>query len=357
MKLQLTPILAAICLVLFTVAWGQSPSTVLVVGNANNASSVTLVNYYMNARNIPAQNQLLLNLPAQYTPDNVYQTTLADFENLIAPAIYAYIATLPHIDYIVMCRNLPYIISDTSSVNGYSIDSLLAGITLSKISNPYYGAHSAFNSLTYGMFLVNRLDGYSWSDATSLVNNSLTAMPAGPFFFDEANIPFDTNPTYAPIDEYMTAAAVMLESMKVPTILSQYQSFYAPPIPLGGYRSWGNLDQTYTKPAFAALQFAPGSICELTDSNSGRRIRAYDRNETFAQMAQLIHQGLTAGQAYASEPLVNGHINDTLLFPNYLAGMNAAESFYSSSEFLGWKSVDLGDPLCSPYSFDPFIMP
>src|SRR5436309_1451548 len=94
--------------------------TVLVVANSNNAQSSAVADYYIFARGIPAANKLLVNWTASDSADS---STLSVFQQQIMTPIYSKIASLPHIDYIVLCRNLPLKLTDISR----SADSVLAG--------------------------------------------------------------------------------------------------------------------------------------------------------------------------------------------------------------------------------------
>ena len=94
--------------------------------------------------------------------------------------MYVAIAKLKRIDFIVLCRNLPTKISGMGSV-----DSALAGhIEKGSRLNPYWNSAVPFASVKYGIYLVTRLDGWSWYDATSLVTRALAAKPGEPLFCD-----------------------------------------------------------------------------------------------------------------------------------------------------------------------------
>jgi uncharacterized protein (TIGR03790 family) len=359
MKIYVKLILAAVFLALCSLASAQSPSTVLVVGNANNANSVSLVNYYMTARNIPAQNQLLLNLPAQYTPDNADTCSVADYTNLIAAPIYAKIKTLPHIDYIVLCRNLPVKIQFNNpepnpEYNDSSVDSCLAANSTSIRVNPYAFGSGTFSSTTYNMYLVTRLDGWSWSDAFALVDNSLKAKPGGLFLLDEEP---DLNAKgYTSQNFMMARAATQLLTLKASVQLDATTLFCAPAQLLGGYISFGSTDDHFSAAAFNGLTFAPGAIAETFVNSSAINLRypqpgmsnggAYWND---SQISTLIHNGVTGIKGYVAGAYAYAFANPSYLFPGYMSGKNLAQSFYWSSQMLGWKDVVIGDPLCCPY--------
>ena len=57
----------------------------------------------------------------------------------------------------------------------------------------------------------------------------------------------------------------------------------------------------------------------------------------------------TGVKGYVSEPYTFALAKPDILFDRYTNGMNLAESFYAASQFLKWKDVVIGDPLCDPY--------
>lgn len=325
-------------LVTATMAQAQAPSTVLVVANANNSVSVSLANFYMNRHSIPTSNRLLLNWNAN---DNADTVSLADYSAKIAAPIYAKIAMLPRIDYIVLCRNLPVRINETTG----SVDSALAAKSTAKCSNPYFGQSARFSSAQFGIYLVTRLDGWSWADAMNLVNRGIAKTQGGTFALDIDPKQTGSNLSY---NTMMRMASTALQTTGCTTLLDTTANFLAPTVPLMGYISWGSNDHAFSAAAFATLRFAPGGIAETLVSTSASNLRYPGGWQS--QIAQLIQQGVTGVKGYVSEPYVNATALASVLFPRYTAGYNLAESFYGASQFLGWKDVVVGDPLCAPYA-------
>ncbi len=344
MKLKISLLIAILLLCIATMCQAQSPSTVLVVANQNNAQSMALANYYMNARKIPATNLLLENWTAD---DNAYKCTLPQFQTLILQPIIDKVATLYHIDYIVLCRNLPIQVPGTSR----SVDSMIAGytnmanITTARV-NPYYGMKTAFNSSKYGIHLVTRLDGWSWADSFGLVNSSMAAVGGEPILLDMA--PNCAKGAYGYYNDRMASAAQILSAKRANVMLDDTGSFVIPTFPIGGYFSWGSHDAKFKGANFAQLKFAPGAIAETIYSFSGESIRY--PGVAGSQCAYLIHSGVTGTKGYTSEPYAGATANPEIMFPNYLSGRNLAEALYSSSAYIVWKDVIIGDPLCSPYA-------
>lgn len=170
MKITLKLALASLFLALTSLAHAQSPNSVLVVANKNNASSVALADYYMSKRHIPAANKLLLNWNAS---DNADTCSMTEYDSLLAQPINTKVRALGSIDYIVICRNLPVQVRDNTNC----VDSMLAGNSKSQKMNPYFGKTTPFSAKQFGCTLVTRLDGWSWADAYALVDRSMYARP------------------------------------------------------------------------------------------------------------------------------------------------------------------------------------
>ncbi|MBC7527897.1 MAG: TIGR03790 family protein, partial [Chthonomonadaceae bacterium] len=266
-------------------AHAQSPSTVLVVANANNRASIKLALYYLNARHIPTQNLCLINWQAA---DNADTCTLSAFTQSIAEPIYAQIRNLPQIDYIVLCRNLPSKIQDATC----SVDSALASHGIKKRSNPYYLGSPGFRSKNYGMQLVTRLDGWSWEDARALVDHAQQAR-RGNFFFLDRDPTKDQRMGYAGYNIGMQSAANLLFFYGFPAVVEKTMSFVAPTQPLDGYYSWGSNDSHFVATRFGALRFSPGALAETLVSTSAMFLRQPGPTNAQSQIAQLIHNGVT----------------------------------------------------------------
>lgn len=331
--------LIAFLLLLCAVARAQRSDTVLVVANANNAQSRALASHYMDARGIPEENLMLVNCLAADSADTISQ---ADYVQHIANPIFAKIKTMPHIDYIVLCRNLP---SKISTTNG-SVDSALAGKTLIPKVNRYFMRKTPFSSAAYGMYLVTRLDGWSWEDAFALVDNAQKARPEGTFFFD-CDPRFDADRAYSWFNTDMRDAFKILTSAKIPALLDNTTVFQNPGIPLAGYISWGSNDRSFSDTNYRNLTFVPGAICETAVSTSGHFLRTPGKGQS--QIAALIRRGITGVKGYVAEPYLVSVARPDHLMQMYTSGRNLAEAFYSASPKLGWRDVIVGDPLCAPY--------
>jgi len=321
------------------------PDYVLVVANQNNAQSMALASHYMQARNIPANNLLLLNENAD---DNYTTISLAEYHYSIYNVVTGKIASLPHIDYIVICRNLPYLIAD----NGCSVDSMLAQRNPGTspysyfYGNPYFGqGFTRFNSSVYNMYIVTRLDGWSWADANALVDRSLQVRRAPVFM--------DLDPTIAAPDPNsfynadMQQACTLLGYCPWHATMDNSTTFVNPQTPLGGYASWGSNDRHFDPNVYASLTFTPGAVVTTAVSTAASNIRYPGGWQS--QIAQLVHQGATGAEGCVTEPYSFALSRPSELFFKYAWGVNLGSSYYGAMPVIAWKNVVLGDPLCTHY--------
>ena len=319
--------------------FSQTPSNVLVVANSNNTNSVVLANTYMSARNIPNTNYLSL----QYDPnDNSYTISLSDFTtNILNPILNKINTISTRIDYIVLCRNLPYLITNGS----LSVDNLIASKGSQQINNPYYTKTTVFNSATYNMYIVTRLDGLSWEDATALITRASSPISA-PFYYD-CDPTKDSNSGYRFYNTLMRLASSLMNSKGKANTLENTNTFGLPSAPVGLYISWGSNDAHYNATTYNSIPFARGCVAETAVSTSASNLRV--PGGTQSQIATFVHNGVTGVSGYVAEPYVASCERPDTMSTNYLAGRTLGETFFSSSRLIGWRGLVVGDPLCAPY--------
>jgi len=325
---------------------------VLVVYNSRSEASLEIAEYYAKRRGIPREN--LLRLACTENEEVSEQEFHASIE---APILKDLKSRPNPIDFIVLTKGIPIRLSDDE---GYSVDAwIMAGnlpippirrITgeyLTRCLNPYFGSRQPFSSKRFGFRLVTRLDGYTVADCKALVDRSIEAKPErGPFLFDEAAN--RNSADYEPIQEGLVRAAGVLQEKSFDVDLDTSGDFVAPPEPLAGYASWGSNDADFELSTYRRLRFKPGALCETFVSTSGRTFQPALGGQSL--IADLIANGATGAKGYVSEPYTFALAKPDILFDRYTSGRNLAESFYAASEFLKWKDVVIGDPLCSPYS-------
>lgn len=338
-------IITVLLLLCASCTFAQSPDRVLVCACRNNADSIKLAQHYMDARNVPASNLLLLDTPAA---ENTVKISLADFRTKMVIPIFDKINTLSHIDYIVLCRNIPIQVAYTSRSVGsiltaYQSMDQLKTIRIAEKVNPYYSKSVPFDSHVFRIHLVTRLDGLSWQDATALIDNSVAVRSDNPILLEQS--PNLQQGGFGFFDTRIATAADILRARKANVILDNSKAPLIPTFPLGGYFSWGSHASGFNIDQFKHLKFAPGAIGDMIYSFDGQSLRFPGAKGS--QSAWLIHQGITGIKCFATEPGASAISDPTFLFPNYLSGRNLAESFYSAAPFICWMDICIGDPLCT----------
>lgn len=326
-------------------------SRVLVVIAKGNTESEALGAYYVSKRKIPAVNILKVDVPSAETmPWKIYE------DQLYKPVSQAIKKSPTRIDFIVLMRGIPI---RFDAHYGLSIDAFLAAHSLDKpyikkisddevrsAANPYYMKDEPFNSKKYYMYLVTRIDGYTFKDAKALIDRSVSAKGSnGPFLLDQAGN--RNNGGYLELNEALAKSAADLTYRGFNTKLDTDPAFAAPATPLAGYCSWGSNDGAFSLDKYHALSFLPGAICETFVSTSARTLRPTTGGQSL--VGDLIAQGITGIKGYVSEPYTFALARPQILFNRYTRGYTLAESFYMASPIQKWKDLVIGDPICRPY--------
>jgi uncharacterized protein (TIGR03790 family) len=373
----------------------RSPDEVLVVYNANSPISRSVADDYAGLRKVKNVMSIAC-VDSALSTDNE-TISLSDYTELIEKPIQDYLSRHSGIQFIVLTKGVPLRISGSetgersvdspsNSILYTSLDNHLAAMDYKNIpdavkisitgsgatgvgwSNRYWNAKEPFSHSKYGGYLVTRLDGYTESDAKSLVRRAMMAekgLVDGKFLFDAQPIFGLSDKGYqpAPIQgtvikqespwgDYnadMVAAHELLKRRGINDELDLTEKFMGQRSDLLGYFSWGSNDAKFSSEAYETLSFAPGSIADTAVSTSGRTFLPTEGGQSL--LVDLIAHGLTCGKGYTNEPLLQANASPTILLDHYTAGYTMAESFYAASHFVGWQDIVVGDPLCCPYSY------
>lgn len=333
----------------------EEAKRVLVVCNNRSDESMAITQYYCEKRGIAAPNVVQvatsLNEVISYT----------DFRWEIRDLVKKAIQKSKHrIDFIVVTKGVPLRIHDKwgPSVDGQLTSTLEdrkliesgaeppEGKARDSLANPYYNQSKPFNSETYKMHIVTRLDAYTVEEVYALIDRALAAKPSeAQIFFDQAGN--RRSGGYGEMNEEMAFAAQSLRDAGKNAYCETSDRFGKPPHPVLGYMSWGSNDGAFRDSAYKAIRFVPGGLCETFVSFSGRSFLPQSSGQSM--IADLISQGATGAKGYVSEPWLFAMAQPSILFERYLAGANLAESFSSASPTIMWKDVIIGDPLCRPF--------
>jgi uncharacterized protein (TIGR03790 family) len=363
--LTLSLVLTAIALAPVA-AWGLSPGQVLIVANERSEISKKIADYYQRARRIPQDHVVRIRTDPREEIDR------ETFRREVAQPIAAHLLQhrLPdQILVIVLTKGVPLKIRGTSGPRGTqaSVDSELALLYRDLIQgpappegpvpNPYFhpSVTAPFSRADRDIYLVTRLDGYTWEDIRGLVDRATAPARHGKVVLDmKAAIPASGAP---PGDGWLRAAAWRLNDSGLEVVLDSSPRVVTGETDVMGYAGWGSNDPANTtrSPGFRWL---PGAIASWFVSTSARTFTAppggWHVGAGYAGSGQslvgdLIAEGVTGTVGYVYEPYLEATARPQIFLPAYRAGFTLAESFYMSLPNLSWQAVVVGDPLVAPF--------
>jgi uncharacterized protein (TIGR03790 family) len=356
--------------------FAQSGANVLVVANEAVPSSVEIAEYYVQRRQVPAEQLLKIRTSV------ADQVSRQEFDRTIHNPILGWLARAGAQDrilYIVLTKGVPLRIAGQGGGRTTTIASVDSELTLlyrrmtgqavspnGNVPNPYFlgdgqpaGARR-FSHVAHDIFLVTRLDGFSTADVKALIDRGMTPSTAGRVVLDQrAGVTDKPN-------EWLAAAAKKLEAQGQGdrVVLEQTSRLAEGQKDVLGYYSWGSNDPSFTSRA-PAVGFAPGALAALFVSTDARTFteppaewkpgpweskQSYHAGSPQSLTGDLVRAGVTGVAGYVNEPYLDTSIRPDILFPAYFAGFNLAEAFYLALPALSWQSVIIGDPLCAPFA-------
>jgi uncharacterized protein (TIGR03790 family) len=335
---------------------------VLVVVNSNSAISDQVGTYFASSRNIPAINIVRIDAP---TDEEIDDAAFSSLRSQIETYMTSRNLT-DKINYIVTTKGVPLKVNrgntfSTSSPSS-SVESELTMILGSYSSNiggngivysPYYYQTAHFSRAAYGIYLVTRLDGYSFDEIKGLIDRG---GPNCPFSTATSNFVLDQDPDWnsqlPALNSSMASAQTILASRGLNTVLDQSTVYLTDQSNVLGYTSWGSNDHyadQYTQYAKPHNTWVPGAIAETYVSTDGR---TFTSPPSYGQslVADLVEEGLTGVKGYVYEPYSFAMAAVSVLFDRYTSGYNLAESYYMSSRSLSWMDEVVGDPKTTVYA-------
>jgi uncharacterized protein (TIGR03790 family) len=322
---------------------------VAVIIDSSSGISDSIGRYFANIHNIPEKNLIYVIAPMTEEIDSM------QFENLRQQIESLLISRnlKDSINYIVTTKGVPLKVKRNGLNSNSSVESelsLILGPYASYIGNsgwvnsPYYNQQYDFTRAKFGIYLVTRLDGYSFSDIKNLIDRSSSISP---FIPSGANFVLDEDPTYqllAPdLNNNMNMAADSLLARGQIVTLDKTTTFLTNQSNVLGYVSWGSNDSNHTTNAIPHNTYLPGAIGETYVSTSARSF-AYPPVYGQSLIADLIAEGITAVKGYTYEPYSNTITDVSILLSMYVDGYTVAESYYAATKFLSWMEVVIGDP-------------
>jgi len=348
-------------------AWGLTPDQVLIVANELSPISRQIAEYYQRARRIPANH--LVRIRTDPREEIERETFRREVAQPIADHLLRH-RLLDQVLVIVLTKGVPLKIRGTNGPRGTqaSVDSELAllyrelirgvGSSEGPVRNPYFDpiAAAPFTRADHDIYLVTRLDGYTWDDIRGLIDRAIAPARHGKVVLDlKAAIPASGAP---PGDGWLREAAWRLNNSGLEVVLDLSPRVVSGQTDVIGYASWGSNDPAITtrSPGFRWL---PGAIASWFVSTSARTFTAPPAGWTIGSgyagssqslVGDLIAEGVTGTVGYVYEPYLEATARPQIFLPAYRAGFTLAESFYMSLPHLSWQAVVVGDPLLAPFA-------
>lgn len=358
---NLVSILMALSISVSMFAQNIKYNDVAVIVNLNSTASITIGDYFKDARNIPDQNMIEI----QCSTDEVIDST--ELVSIVTQVSDYLINNKmkDSINYIVTTKGIPITYSGPGCdlMHPYycsAVDSELTLIinnaedigTTSMVVNPYYNKNQIFSQQEQQIYLVTRLDGYNIEDVKNLIDRSAAHTKVNKantqFIFDIFQVT-DTNAAnlYNKVlkigDEFVTSKGWNSYYSADPEILIINETDVL------GYYSYN------WQPSGKVLNFSwvKGSIAMPARGTSAFTFSTENNTYDELLLADHIQEGACGGSGSVVPYFFSeGTIYPDTLLDRYLpdmdtTGYNLAESFYMSILTLGETRLVVGDPKTS----------
>ena len=350
------------------VAWGLTPSQVVVVYNAGSKRSEQCARAYCARRSVPVKQCIgLSGLPKgqdisrqEYDSKLRYPLLLAAQQNSWRlPATsnqglkpVAAMVLMPDIPLRVREEKVPGEKRDgLQRQNCASVDSelMLLGSQYpleGPLNNPLFGKDVSLSSETAPVLAVTRIDGPDDTTIRRMIQFPAEVERRGLWGWTVV----DQGGPYAEGEKWFSAAANKAREYGQPLFHEESKATLAPTFPLmqdtAVYFGW------YANPANgpfhpdtrADFHFSPGAIAYHLHSYSATSVKS-----AHSWVGALLQRGaaVTAGNVY--EPTLGGTLRFDIFFEQLLKGRTVAEASLSATPWLSWQNVVMGDPLYKPY--------
>lgn len=320
-----------------------------VIINSNSSISDSIGSYFVQQRRIPSCNIIRISVPVS---EEITDSQFIDLRNQVE----TYLTTngiKDSLNYLVTTKGVPLKVKRASTSAYSSVESELAlilGPYASKIGgngrmvSPYYRQSEHFTRSRYGIYIVTRLDGYTFNDVKGLIDRTSII---GEVIPTDAPFVFDIDPLWnsmlLSLNLNMSKTARSLSSQGLSVEMDSTTTYITHRQNVLGYTSWGSNDKNTSLNGRVYNTWALGAIAETYVSTSGR---SFTSPPQYGQslIADLISEGITAAKGYVYEPYSSAMADVTVLFDRYTNGYTIAESYYSASPYLSWMDVVIGDP-------------
>lgn len=341
-------------------ALALEPSEILVVANSKVSEGVALARYYMEQRQIPADNLLLLQTESHESCGR------ATYDTEIAAPIRDFLQQRPRIRCLTLFYGLPL------KINGFrapgpshldnrrrdpmaSVDSELSLVKVSNyqladwLPNPYFQQFQTKETdfSKEQVLMVARLDGPEPSLVQRLIDDSLRTEEeglSGRAYFDARW----TKPAasqevkgYLLYDKALHLAADVTREI-LPTVLDEAEPLFSKAPEAALYCGWYSLARYQD-----AFTWQPGAVAYHIASAECTTLK---KPGSQVWCKRLLEEGVTATLGPVGEPYVQAFPPPQLFFKLLVDGdFTLMEAYQLSLPHISWKMVLIGDPLYQPF--------
>jgi len=321
---------------------------VAVIINSNSPQSDSIGSYFAEQRDIHPSNIIRISAPVtEEITDAQFSALRAQVEAHLTAAGIA-----DSINYLVTTKGVPLKVKRQDGWNSSSVESELSLLLgpyagyiggTGRIISPYYGSRTHFTRAAFGIYLVTRLDGYTVDDVKGIIDRSAVircSVPSGRFVLD---MDPGWNSAAPYLNSRMQTAADTMQQRGIEYLLDATSLYLTGQQQVNGYVGWGSNDKHTSLYGRINFTWNPGAIAETYVSTSAR---SFTKPAVYGQslIADLIEEEITAAKGYVYDPYASAMADVSILFDLYTMGFTVAESYYSSSPFLSWMDVVIGDP-------------
>ncbi len=363
---------------------------VIVLANENVPDSLALADYYMEKREIPAENLVRFDLPETETISrSTYEEKLRDplLEFLrqgdfieqqrreaknVGEHESPWLTQESRVGYAVCLYGMPLRIADLKPAlarkiatkfgqagrsNTAALDSELAALLTppqgidGPIRNPLYATLTRAEGGHHGRFVIlaARLDAPTPAQVRDMIDDALYGERyglLGKAFFDVRGI---RDQAYIAGDYWIQKAYHRMEQEGFDCVMEQTNALFASSYPMAEAAYYMGWYTEHAKGPFMqeGFSFQPGALAYHIHSSSASTIRSTDRQ----WVGPLIDRGAAATMGAVHEPYLRMTVNIDIFTDRLCSGYTFGESAYMALPSLSWQMTVVGDPLYKPFKY------
>lgn len=315
----------------------MQPEQVVVVVNKQDANSVAVGDYYLNARNIPKKNLIVVDIPL-----NTASLSAEQFKPL-REQIYANLGD--EIQVIVLAWTKPFAVSCNSITSAVTLGfdaKQCENICGVGTKNPYFNSQSRNPQKDFNMRLSILLPADSVDLAKSIIDRGVIStfkLNQATGYFLKTSDPLRSKPR----EVFFPKDLTKIESKKL----------YIRTIKADSIKDKKDIMFYFTGmvsvPHLETLNFMPGAVADHLTSSGGVL-----QNGGQMSILRWLEAGATGSYGAVSEPCNywQKFPNPAVMVSHYLVGETLIESYWKS---VLWPAQGLfiGEPLAAPYNIQP----